>query len=372
MSMSAIRFAPVVTVEAEGPGSRIWIDIDNPPQVQYLLPFDAAFRRAGMTTVITARDYGRTVEMLDAAGADAHVFGERVGRGRLRKGFAALRRAHELTGFFDRTGRPDVLLGASRASAVAAWRMGIPGFLIGDYEHVHVALYRLTRSKILHPDVIESAAFVRHGLRREALIPFRGLKEDLSFAGLDLDAFPAFDLGAVPEQAVRFLFRPPSETSHYYDESSTDMARAALRWLAHSGVLLVFAPREAGQLALLDGLPWRHPPVVLRQSVPFVSLLKSVDAVVCAGGTMLREAAYLGIPAYSIFRSESGAVDRWLEQIGRARLLGTPADLSGIELRRRGPLRRLDSNPHLIDQLVAVVTAAVAQRRHPTPCLPVA
>jgi predicted glycosyltransferase len=372
MGMSALRSAPAVTIEAQGSGSRVWIDIDNPPQVQYLLPFDAAFRRAGMATVITARDYGRTVEMLDAAGADAHVFGERVGRGKLRKGIAALRRAHELTGLFDRMGRPDALLGASRASALAAWRMGIPGFLIGDYEHVHVALYRLTRSKILHPDVIDSAAFVRHGLRQDALIPFRGLKEDLSFAGLDLDGFPPFDLGAVPEHTVRVLFRPPSETSHYYDESSTDMARAALRWLAQSGVLLVFAPRERGQLALLDGLPWSHPPVVLRQSVPFVSLLKSVDAVICAGGTMLREAAYLGIPAYSIFRSESGAVDRWLEQIGRARLLGTPADLPTIQLRRRDPLRRLDSNPQLIDQLVAVVTAAVAQRRHPIPWSPAA
>jgi predicted glycosyltransferase len=369
MSMSALSVAPTGTVAAEDFRPRIWIDIDNPPQVQYLLPFDAAFRRAGMATVITARDYGRTVEMLGAAAADAHVFGERVGRGKLRKGMAALRRAHELTGFFDRTGRPDALLGASRASAVGAWRMGIPGFLIGDYEHVHVALYRLTRSKILHPDVIESAAFVRHGLSEEALIPFRGLKEDLSFAGVDLDTFPAFDLGTVPEEAVRILFRPPSETSHYYDESSTDMARAALRWLARADVLLVFAPREAGQMALLDGLSWRHPPVVLRRSVPFVSLLKSIDAVVCAGGTMLREAAYLGIPAYSIFRSEGGAVDRWLEQIGRARLLGTPADLPAIQLRRRGPLRPLDSNPHLIDQLVAVVTAAVTQRRHPTPCL---
>jgi hypothetical protein len=84
---------------------------------------------------------------------------------------------------------------------------------------------------------------------------------------------------------------------------------------------------------------------------------------------MLREAAYLGIPAYSIFRSQSGAVDRWLEQVGRAQLLGSPADLDRIQLHRRGPLRRLDSNPDLLDQLVAVITAAAGQRRHPTQCL---
>jgi predicted glycosyltransferase len=356
--------------DPRGPrGPRVWIDIDNPPQVQYLLPFDGAFRRAGLETVITARDYGRTVEMLHAAGAGAHVFGERVGRGRVRKGVAAVRRASAQMSFFDQAGRPDVLLAASRASAVAAWRMGIPGFLIGDYEHVHLALYRLTRSKILYPDVIDPAVFVRHGVRKADLIPFRGIKEDLSFAGVDLGAFEAHDLEGVPVEAVKVLFRPPSETSHYYSEGSTTMARAALQWLARAGAVVVFAAREPDQLALLQGLPWSHPPVVLQRSIPFISLLKSVDAVVCAGGTMLREAAYLGIPAYSIFRSQSGAVDRWLEQVGRAQLLGSPADLDRIQLHRRGPLRRLDSNPDRLDQLVAVITAAAGQRRHPTQCL---
>lgn len=368
MIMGPVRLGKGVAGDLDLPGPRVWIDIDNPPQVQYLLPFDAAFRRAGIDTVITARDYGRTVEMLGSAGARAHVFGERVGRGKLRKGMAAVRRARAQASFFDRVGRPDVLLAASRASAVAAWRMGIPGFLIGDYEHVHVALYRLTRSKILYPDVIDPTVFVRQGLRRDDLIPFCGLKEDLSFAGVDLDAFEAHDLGDIPVQAVKVLFRPPSETSHYYNEDSSAMARAALQWLARAGAVVVFAPREPDQAALLNDLPWIYPPVVLPRSIPFVSLLKSVDAVVCAGGTMLREAAYLGIPAYSIFRSEGGGVDRWLEQIGRVELLASPADLSRIQMRRRGPLRRLDSNPDLLDQLVAVIMAAVAQRRHLTRC----
>ena len=84
---------------------------------------------------------------------------------------------------------------------------------------------------------------------------------------------------------------------------------------------------------------------------------------------MLREAAYLGIPAYSIFCSQTGAVDRWLQDIGRARLLQSPADLSRIEMRKRPPLRRLDSNPMLLDQLAEVVIAAARQRRPADRCL---
>jgi len=369
MVMSVTRLGDGGSLDAGEARGRVWIDIDNPPQVQYLLPFRAAFAAAGLDTVITARDYGRTVEMLHAAGARPHVFGKRVGRGRLRKGAAAFLRAHEQVRFFEHRGTPDALLAASRSAAVAAWRMGIPGYLIGDYEHIHLAIYRLTGSKIFYPELVGPEHYVRRGLREDQLIPFRGLKEDLTFSGLDLDQVKAYDLGDIPQWTVKVLFRPPAETSHYHSERSSEMARAALAWLARHGALVVFAPRETGQRALLDGLPWRHPPVTLQRSIPFASLLKAVDAVVCSGGTMLREAAYLGIPAYSIFCSRTGAVDRWLQDIGRVTLLQSPGDLSKIELRKRAPLRRLYTNPELLDQLTQVVIAAVTQRRQVNLCL---
>jgi hypothetical protein len=116
----------------------------------------------------------------------------------------------------------------------------------------------------------------------------------------------------------------------------------------------VLAPRAPTQTALVNGLAWKHEPIVLHRPVPFVSLLKSVDAVVCSGGTMLREAAYLGIPAYSVFENPPGAVDRWLERIGRAKLLTDPDQ---IDPEPRPPLGRLDSNPELLTQLTAIVAA---------------
>jgi predicted glycosyltransferase len=181
---------------------------------------------------------------------------------------------------------------------------------------------------------------------------------------VDVDMIDAYDIGPVADGAVRVLFRPPSETSHYYREESTAMARKALERLATAEALVIFSPREPSQVALLDGLPWKHVPITLRRSVPFVSLLKSVDAVVCSGGTMLREAAYLGIPAYSIFQSEIGAADRWLESIGRAKLIARPEDVWSIEVKRRGSISRLDSNPDLLGQIAQVV---IAGARKPTP-----
>jgi predicted glycosyltransferase len=305
--------------------------------------------------------------MLRLAGTEAHVFGTRVGRGKLRKAAAGSQRARELRRFFARVGKPDAVVAASRAAAVAAWRLRIPCYLVGDYEHAHVSVYRVTGSTILYPDVIDAAILLRRGLRADRLIAFKGLKEDLTFAGVDVDAIEPYQLGPISEDAVRVLFRPPSETSHYYRRASTTMARATLERLAQAGALVVFSPREPDQAALLDGLAWRHRPIILSRPVPFVSLLKSVDVVVCAGGTMLREAAYLGIPSYSIFQSEIGAVDRWLERIGRAKLIAGPEDLPSIELKPRGPLERLDSNPNLLDEIVAVVAAGVGVERAARP-----
>jgi predicted glycosyltransferase len=80
---------------------------------------------------------------------------------------------------------------------------------------------------------------------------------------------------------------------------------------------------------------------------------------------MLREAAYLGIPAYSIFQSRIGAVDRWLERSGRAILLHSESDLSRIELGRRKPQPRLDTNPGLAHEILELMLdqGAMADRR---------
>lgn len=329
---------------------RAWIDVDNPPQVQYLVPFADAFRRAGADVVLTARDYGETLELLRARGVDARPVGRRFGSSKARKVVGTLARAGTLATGLAAAGRPDVLLCASRSSALAAASLRIPSFVLADYEHASVAAYRVTRSVFLHPEAVDTRAWTSRGLRPERLVPFRGLKEDISFADVDLDAVPAHPLPG--DGRVRVLVRPPAEDSHYVAADSRPLALALLAHLAaREDVQVVFAPRYARQAADLRRLPWRTEPVVLTEPVPFVPLLKGVDAVVCSGGTMLREAAYLGIPAVTILRSALGGVDRWLASIGRVRVVRDEGELAGLELRPRGPLAPLRANPRLLDEL---------------------
>jgi predicted glycosyltransferase len=212
--------------------------------------------------------------------------------------------------------------------------MGVTGFAFCDYEYVDLRFARLARTYILHPDVIPAVEFLRRGLHADRLMPFPGLKESISLSGVDVAAVPEAELPGLPPRngIVRVLVRPPAEESHYYRAQSKNLTLDLLAHLATVGAAVVFSPRYAWQRGYLERLEWSVPPVVLERALPFVSLLKAVDVVVSSGGTMLREAAHLGVPAYSILRSEIGSVDRYLETTGRVGIISNVEEARAIDL----------------------------------------
>ena len=337
----------------------VWSDIENEPQVQYLLPVVEACRRRGAQVRVTARDYGSTFELLTARGVAFDRVGAAYGASKSSKVTGLVARTRALRSLMRSGARPDVLISASRAAALAARSLGIPSLVISDYEHANLTVFRWTGSTILHPDVIDSSAYIAAGFKRERVRPFKGLKEDLTFAGIELDAVTPAPLDGSPRAGrVRVLVRPPAEESHYYREASRALYLAALRQLAaQPQAVIVLAPRYARQRDDLAGLEPKNPPIVLERPIPFVCLLASVDLVLCSGGTMLREAAYLGVPAYSLFASELGAVDRHLASIGRAVLLASPDEFARIRIEPTRSFDPLRSNPELVNDLADLIVA---------------
>ena len=342
---------------------RVWIDVDNPPQVQYLLPLGAAFEAKGTPVVITARDYAITLELLRQRGVGFEAVGSGFGKARLEKVVRTIDRAYRLRRVVRRQ-RPDLLIAGSRASTIAAYTLRVPSFTPCDYEHTELASARLTGSYILYPDVIDQAAFLRRGIRQDRLVPFPGLKEHLTFSGVDLAAVEPLPLRTVDDELPRLLFRPPSETAHYYATESTAVAHDVLGRLAErDDVIVVFAPRVQAQAAYLERYNWRRAPVLLDYAAPFLSLLKAVDAVVASGGTMVREAAFLGIPAYSILRSDIGQVDKYLESIGRLHVIDQIDELE-VTRRDRSELDPLASGtPDLVQKLTETIAERALERR---------
>lgn len=332
--------------------ARVWIDVDNPPQARYLPPFRAAFERRGADVLLTARDAGATFELLRAAGEPFAGVGRAFGKGRRRKAWGLARRTHALLGTVRRGGpRPSLLLSSSRSAAVVARLLGFPAFVVCDYEHVDLSVYRRAGAYLVFPDAIDPAAFVARGFPRERLVPFAGLKEHISLSR-PAAASAVDPLADAAGDGVRVLFRPPAEESHYHTEASGRLARALLARLAADGdATVVYAPRYPHQRRALDEHAWRRPPVFLERPLPAEELLGCVDLVVSAGGTMVREAAFLGVPAYSIFGGPVGAVDRRLSDEGRLVLVGSVAEVDRVRvepLRRRSPI---PPRPQLVDEL---------------------
>jgi uncharacterized protein len=341
---------------------RIWIDVENPPQVQYLVPLEAAFAATGAEVVVSARDYGETFDLLRARRVDFRPIGSSYGGRKWQKALGLLGRTRAIRSALKRE-RPDAVVHAGRAAPLAARMVGAESFAINDYEFSDMTADRFARSWVLFPDAIDRAELRRQGFRDDRLLPFRGLKEDLTFAGVDVDAAQTHRFEPEPdERLVRVLVRPAAEESHYYRRESGEITSDLLRFLSgRDDTVVVFAPRYPHQAEYLAELKWAVPPVPLERAVPFLSLLKAVDAVVSTGGTMIREAAYLGVPAYSTFRGEQGGVDRFLESEGRLRFLASPDDFGKLQFTKSGRLEPLASNPGLREELVGAVLERVGR-----------
>ena len=83
------------------------------------------------------------------------------------------------------------------------------------------------------------------------------------------------------------------------------------------------------------------------------SLVALADLVVSAGGTMNREAAALGTPAYTTFAGRVGAVDERLIREGRLRAARPPPDELDVSQARSAAPERVRRDPRqLLDLLL--------------------
>ena len=74
----------------------LWIDIDNPPQVQYLVPVAEEMERRGHRVVITARDNSITYQLLQDRETPFRPVGKAFGKQKWRKIAGVLGRAIQL------------------------------------------------------------------------------------------------------------------------------------------------------------------------------------------------------------------------------------------------------------------------------------
>ncbi len=303
---------------------RIWIDLDNSPHAHFFPPIIRRLEEAGYDVELTARRFGQVEEIARSHGLKYVVIGQhRTPHFFLTRALATVGRALRLTAY-GRQIRPAIAVNhGSQAQVLAAWLLGIPVMTIHDYEFVYSELFSRMATKLLLPETIPSLTLERQHVDMKKVIRYPGFKENVYLSGWHNSPEVMEELNLDPGRLI-ITVRPPATWAHYQNPLSEVLFRALverLRGDSDSQVIVLPRTRKQGE-ELRKSYGMRSAPFrVSDKSVDALSLMALSDAVLSGGGTMAREAAIIGTPAYSLFAGKPGAVDAALERDGKLTIL---------------------------------------------------
>ena len=306
--------------------ARIWVDLTNPAHVVVLRPLVELLEADEHEVTLTARPLSHTTELLDDWGHPYTAIGHHGGASRLGKALAAGSRTAQAFAFA-RGKRFDYGLAHGSTDLPPVARvLGFPDTTMFDYEWArlqHELNCRLA-TRVLVPDAIPAERIAPYGARPPKLVRYPGLKEEYYLAGFEPDPSVLDELGLDREPVIAVVRTAPSYAL-YLGGSENELLPRVLRRLLDEGAQVVVLARTDEQRHALREL---DPELVIpERAVDGRSLAALADLVVSAGGTMIREAAVLGTPVWSIFEGRLGAVDEQLVAEGRVRLLRDPQEL---------------------------------------------
>ena len=305
---------------------KIWVDLTNAAHVVVLRPLVELLEAGGHEVTLTARPLSHTTELLDDWGHPYTVIGHHGGAGKLGKALAAASRFAQAFGFARGKNFDYGLAHGSTDLPPVGRVLGIPNTTMFDYEWArlqHEVNCRLA-TRVLVPDAIPADRLAVYGARPPKLVQYPGLKEEYYLSDFEPDPAMLAELGLDPARVIAVVRTAPSYAL-YLGGSENELVPPLLRRLLDEGAqVVVLARTDEQRRALRDVDPAL---VVPERAVDGRSLAGLADLVVSAGGTMIREAAVLGTPVWSIFEGRLGAVDEQLEREGRIRFLRDPADL---------------------------------------------
>ena len=306
--------------------ARIWVDLTNPAHVVVLRPLVELLEADEHEVTLTARPLSHTTELLDDWGHPYTAIGHHGGASRLGKALAAGSRTAQAFAFA-RGKRFDYGLAHGSTDLPPVARvLGFPNTTMFDYEWArlqHELNCRLA-TRVLVPDAIPAERIAPYGARPPKLVRYPGLKEEYYLADFEPDPSVLDELG-LDREPVTAVVRTAPSYALYLGGSENELLPRVLRRLLDEGAQVVVLARTDEQRHALREL---DPELVIPgRAVDGRSLAALADLVVSAGGTMIREAAVLGTPVWSIFEGRLGAVDEQLVAEGRVRLLRDPQEL---------------------------------------------
>ena len=333
---------------------KVWFDCTAAAHPLVLRPMIERFAANGAEVLVTAREYGQTVGLLDLLGIEHTVVGSHGGASRAGKALALGSRSAKLSRIIWKF-RPELAVGHGSVDlALVSSALRIHSAQLQDYEFAGLQrqlAFRIAK-RVLVPDAIPVERMAKVGAKGDKLVRYPGLKEDYYLADFVPDRAVVDQLGLDLER-VLVVVRPPPETSEYHADNPL-YERVLDRLAEAEGVTAVVIPRTDGQAQRARG---RGSPnlVVPEQAIDAQSLIAFSDLVVSAGGTMNREAVALGTPVYTTFAGRMGGVDEQLIADGRLRVLGDADEFELVKRRDEAGPREPRDPQILVDGILGAL-----------------
>ncbi len=310
---------------------RVWVDLTDASSVVFFAPIVRRLEDAGHTVTLTARRFAGADLVLRRYGLGGLLTTQHRGGGLGTRAVGLVNRTAQLLGSAS-SGRFDVAAGSHASDFVlTAWTLAIPQMTFVDPDRLgrgNLVNVRLV-DEVAVPEAVPIAGLTSMGATRDKLFRYPGFKEEYYLHDAQPDPDTLTRLG-VERRHVVGVVRPAARTTRLGDEEAAPADETGLLELLaglagrrHLTVVVVARDPDQRQRVLALDLPGVIAP---DGPVDGVGLLAAADFVLGAGGAMLREAAALATPAYTL-SSSAGPVEASLLSDGRLRRVTGPDDI---------------------------------------------
>jgi predicted glycosyltransferase len=305
----------------------IWFDFENAPHVLFWRPVMEYLQQQSIDFIVTARDFSYTRNLLQNADYEYYICREGGEKKSISsKYLSVIKRGLELYRFIKGKNVKIACSFGSRAQIIACKLRGMPVISTEDYEYANMIHAKFTKFTLI-PSVIPKN---RINIPENKLIHYEGYKEDMymsDYQPRDIDL-------QINASKVVVLFRPGDYYSHYQSKEYQTIEKGLLElFRVHKEkIFLLVFPRHEEQKNYLaeyfgrNNMEYDFP----RTNYFGPDLIWKSDMIIGGGGTMLREACLLSVPAYSFFSGKTGAVDEDYVRQGKMTLIRKADDLRNI------------------------------------------
>ena len=302
---------------------KIWIDILTPKQ---LLFSEVIIKKLGKKHdfLCTSRRYEEVSKLAKIRNFDLKFVGKYGGGTKEGKFFAGVERIRILSNKIKQFSPDLVLSFCSPEAARISFGFGIRHIAFCDSPHAE-AVMRLTLpliDKLLIPKIIPKNEFVKYGINPENIIPYN-----------TIDASVLIQRKIVEEKRLPFrvnsrkniLVRLEEEESAYAKKSNQSkiiLQKIVKDFPKENIVVLARYPKQIQKIEKIASKNVK----ILGMSYDGKLLLKNADIFIGSGGTMIAEAAILGIPTIS-YNAVPNRIEKYLVRMALVKRIENADDI---------------------------------------------